>query len=391
MSKKTLFILIGLVVVLGVLAKFNSNETMTHSKAVVRTLLNFDPDSVKTVRISSEGKVVVLKNTGGNLWICPSKEGYEAKSAKIGELLLKLLGLSSSQPMTSNKENYGDLGITGKDAVSVSLCDGSEKELAGMDFGKKRNNEKNRYSESGRYVKPHSENMVYLVSDDIEVQADPLQWLNTAILNLEQNQIREIRLVKNNPQIVLVKKGDKDNNFTMKDLKAGDKEKPWAVNQISGAFASLNFNNLFPQEIEKKEKLVFTPLLELDTNEGLTFRFSGTPSQFYLKIAVDYKPGEKEDPSKIAKLTEDAKKLNEKYSKWIYQLESFEFTTFTKQYSDLIETPPLKQEGANQGQGPAIQKADPESPFPPLMVKNPEEDKQEEKKTELAGNQPKSK
>ncbi len=388
MSKKALWILSLLTVLIFGAAKFQSSKKQTPSLDA-QALVSFDLGAVKSLTLSSKDKKIALKEASDGKWISLSSNGYEAQLSKVNALLLKVHDLKSNQKITSNPQNYTRLGLGDADKISLLLQDKDGKTLAALQFGKNwetpQKNPMMGEASGGRYVKADPGEAVYLISQEVNLILEQSEWLNTQFLKIEKKDIAEIQLLKTTPRLSIQNTAiqntaaeNKDRpqapTFKLLGIQPGEKAKDWVVEQVADFFSSTYFTGVFPATDSKLMKASFQPLMELKTKEGLLYHVlaSELEKKFYLKLSVEAPPtarqkeaGQKDaDPA----LKEKASKLNASYSPWIYNLESWTAATLNKSYKDMIEEAPKPKTEAPKPGDPT--KVPQQTPNPSEASKN---------------------
>ena len=380
MSKKTLFLLILVVAGLMAWVKYNEIRQGKSGHSISEKLLSFDLQKVNEALIRNKGKEFRFIQGAEGTWTCPTSNDYAAKASSINELILKLSDLESSQKLTSNKDNFAAFGLNPSESV-VTLKDNEGKELCVLELGKLRESgRQTRRGESCRYVKPGTRDAVYLASADLELPEEPSDWLQKVILNLPAKDISSIRFLKTDPEVILLKKEKEEEGFELRDLKPGDTLKPWMLNQVSGAFEGLAFNDVMTSKAAEAMKLSFEDALEILAKDGLLYRLglAQQEQKFFLKVSTEIKnpPAEAD---KVKNLKEKADKLNQNFSKWVYSLDSYETANLKKQYKDFIEEKKTEQPAASpvQAETAPSQEQNPENL--PGIMQNPEDNQNPEK------------
>lgn len=338
MSKKSLFILILVVAGLLAYAKYTDLKKGHLKHSVAEKLLTFDLQRVNEAVINNKGKEFRFVQASEGKWICPTSNDYPVKASAINELILKLYDLESSQKLTSNRENYAAFGLDGSKSV-ITLKDKEGKDLCTLEFGKPREKSRQKTAgESCRYVKSGTLDSVYLISTELEIPEEPSDWFQKVFLNLPKKELLKITFLKAVPEITLLKKEKEEEAFELKDLKPEDTVKPWMINQLSGAFEGLAFSNVLTSKAAEALKLVFSEAALLFTADGLLYRLSLAEQEqkFFMRLQVEIKDLPQE-ADKAKALQEKTEKMNQDFSKWVYELDSYDAANFTKQYKDFIE------------------------------------------------------
>ncbi|EKD27360.1 MAG: hypothetical protein ACD_79C00740G0001, partial [uncultured bacterium] len=371
MSKNAFIILILLIVSLVVISKVNSSRYSNSFKKESTKLLDFSIEAVKEIKLSNKDKQVILKEESLGKWLCQTNDGYKANGSVISSILLKLAELSSSQPVTSNPNNFSFFNLTEDMQTSILLNDKDSKLIARLDIGKERTNaaSENLNAKPGLYVKT-SNNMVYLISDKIDFSTENKDWLDKEILKIDEAEIQKISLLTTEPLLSLVpQKDNKEQKFKIEGIKECDKSKDWAVSQITSCLTDLKLAEVFSSNSAVVTGLTYKPLIKLETSKEI-YNFSGCDKEgkFYLKITSELNPlNPEKDPAKLQEITNTINNENAKFSNWVYLLESWDAGNLNKTYADLAEAPDNKNT-SDQSQQPNGQEAS----LPVTQQENPQ-------------------
>ena len=193
---------------------------------------------------SKDQKTTVRKD--GERWVIEDRGGYPALFDKVKATVVAVADLEVLEPKTTNKELYPRLGVEGIDAepsssVLVSLADGQSKPLAALLVGKPRSG-----GPAGTYVRRPDEPQAWLVRGQVEVSADPVEWMERELLNIAPERIREITIEKAGDKPVRVfKKEPKDKDFVLADLPKGAKLKSQiTLNGLANALEQLRLDDV---------------------------------------------------------------------------------------------------------------------------------------------------
>lgn len=247
--RKTAFFALCIATVLAVAAAmFVSNQRAPESELAQSALFPRLADHINDVaRIevkSKDHKTTVRKD--GERWVIEDRGGYPALFDKVKATVVAVADLEVLEPKTSNKELYPRLGVEGIDAepsssVLVNLADGQSKPLAALLVGKPRSG-----GPLGTYVRRPDEPQAWLVRGQVEVSADPVEWMERELLNIAPERIREITIEKAGEKPVRVfKKEPKDKDFVLEDLPKGTKLKSQiTLNGLANALEQLRLDDV---------------------------------------------------------------------------------------------------------------------------------------------------
>jgi len=247
--RKTAFFALCIATVLAVAAAmFVSTQRAPESEVAQSALFPGLAEHINDVaRIevkSKDQKTTVRKD--GERWVIEDRGGYPALFDKVKATVVAVADLEVLEPKTTNKELYPRLGVEGIDAepsssVLVSLADGQSKPLAALLVGKPRSG-----GPAGTYVRRPDEPQAWLVRGQVEVSADPVEWMERELLNIAPERIREITIEKAGDRPVRAfKKEPKDKDFVLADLPKGAKLKSQlTLNGLANALDQLRLDDV---------------------------------------------------------------------------------------------------------------------------------------------------
>ena len=247
--RKTAFFALSIATVLAVAAamfvsKQRAPESELAQSALFPGLAEHINDVARIEVKSKERHTTVRKD--GERWVIEDRAGFPALFDKVKATVVAVADLEVLEPKTTNKELYPRLGVEGIDAepsssVLVSLADGQSKPLAALLVGKPRSG-----GPAGTYVRRPDEPQAWLVRGQVEVSADPVEWMERELLNIAPERIREITIEKAGDKPVRVfKKEPKDKDFVLADLPKGAKLKSQlTLNGLANALEQLRLDDV---------------------------------------------------------------------------------------------------------------------------------------------------
>jgi hypothetical protein len=191
-------------------------------------------NDVKTVAIiASDNKPVVTLENGEHGWTVREKEGYPADTGKLRGLLLNLADARLLQEKTAHAERYADLAVEdvkNKDAKGVLIKLEGLAEPAQLIIGNGSSHG------GGTFVRRPNDNQSWLAQGQIRVDRDPVQWLDTALIDIAPDRIAEIELNKaQGKSLRLFRQEPGNGNFQLGGLPSG---RELAAPDVVGGLAS---------------------------------------------------------------------------------------------------------------------------------------------------------
>lgn len=378
MNKKNITILLVVLVVLGVLF-FSLDSGSKDSGEEGRKSLFSDIDPVKIARIRLEqGPSSLELKLNNDAWTIPSRGGYRADGGKVKSLFLyKILDLSVSQSIPVGEKGLEKLGLN-DEAVKqgkgkVSFLDKEGKVLAGLYIGEHRKQEVQAGMPAiptGQYVKRLDQNVVYLTPQTISVLPDVSNWLDAGIANVLQGDIERIDQYAvlagaESLEFSLVKSGATGEDFKLDgDLPADKEIDATAVSNAKSGLSNLRMTDVMKADGVEAAGFSFDRKTVYHLENALEYSVLSAEKdkKYYAKIRVSFNEGfaaeiskraeeakktkpvegeasessAKPDEPKLSSL-EEAKKLNDEHSKWIYELAQYQGKKFRVQRLELIK------------------------------------------------------
>ena len=232
---------------------FNQSETASAERSGNPVATDLDTSRLVRIEISgAERDLALVLHEGG--WV-DEKSKYPAQVEAISQLLLTLTTTVVGDRVTDNPERHGRFQVLAppkasaerdseKHADSLRLLDASGTPLLALLAGK------NRDQGQGQYIRFADSAEVYLVPELLSLSADPADWLETELLNLEEELFREVRLTKSSGDTL---------RFQRADAGAG-----W---QLEGAERPLKQSKV-ETTLHRIKSLSFEQLLETDDSDG---------------------------------------------------------------------------------------------------------------------------
>jgi hypothetical protein len=210
----------------------------------------------------------------------------------------------------------------------------------------------------GRLV---NDNKVYIMDNVPWPGASPLEYIDKSLVSMSKADIASITVTSPDGSYTLVSEAN-GTAAALKEIPAGEKEKKNECNQVFSAIMNLGFDDV--NAVSKMPDLKFDREYTCLLNDSTLYliEIAQKDSKTYIKCNVDFtdktqvRKGEgvesqEELQKKEAKLLakEKAKKLQETFDGWVYQIPSYRAEYMTKPLSELVEDiAPPKPADANE-------------------------------------------
>lgn len=296
-------------------------------------------NEVRTVRITAPGTMLTVE-TDGQGWRLAEKGGHPVPAAEVRELVLALANLQLVEAKTARPERLKRLELEepgGGDASSrrVELLDGDGRGIAAAVIGRTR---PGLYGggRSGVYVRRAGEEQAWLAAGMIEVPTEPLDLLDSAVLDVPPESIARVTLGVDGPAPVAIRRSDAaTSDFTVDAAvpagRAIDRDK---VERIAGALGGLTMQDVrpaaettFPAEARR---------VRYETSDGLVLDLAiaasgeGDAAEHWVQVTADSRPATAPAPTAepaasgtapVEKpASERAKALNARLAGWAYKI-----------------------------------------------------------------------
>jgi hypothetical protein len=292
------------------------------------------------------GEVVATLEKQPENWVVADKHGYVADAAKLRQALTALAEARVLEQKTSNAELYGRLGVedvTAPTATGISVAlTAPGHELPTVILG---NAEGARY----RYARRAGEAQSYLVDRNPDVPRAAAQWLDSVIIDVRSERVREVSITHADGEVVRLSKASPElANFEVADVPEGrELSYPGVANVVGNALRELNLEDVEPAADDAAAE---PTVVEYRTFDGLVVRVTGVErdDESWITLeasadaaappAADAAPAEGAAPA--ADPAAEAARINEKVGGWRYKIASFQYDQMTRRITDLLKPPP---------------------------------------------------
>jgi hypothetical protein len=350
MSKRTVAMLAAAFVALLVLVMVGQRDETGPAGAGTALVADLETalgDIERVTVTRAGGEVVATLEKRPESWVVADKHGYAADAAKLRQALTALAEARVLEQKTSNAELYGRLGVedvTAPTATGISVAlTAPGRELPTVILG---NAEGARY----RYARRAGEAQSYLVDRNPDVARAAAQWLDSVIIDVRSERVREVSITHADGEVVRLSKASPElANFEVADVPEGrELSYPGVANVVGNALRELNLEDVEPAAEGAAEE---PTIVEYRTFDGLVVRVTGTErddeSWLTLEASADADaaaPPPAAAPAEGAAPAEDpaaeAARINAKVGGWRYKIASFQYDQLTRRMADLLKPPP---------------------------------------------------
>ncbi len=379
-----------------------------------------------TVELKKKDGVTTLRRSGDS-WGLAEKNGYPVDMSAVRKTLIGLSDLTATEARTDDPKLYSKLGVEdptaeGSTSTLLTVKDESGKELASLIVGKEHTGKS---FSAGRqvYVRKPGEAKSWLASGDLSLKEKSADWLDKKILEVKRERVKSVEISHADGEALIVDREKADaKDFTLHDIPEGKElTYPSAPTSVADALGYLNLEDVVPADsMDMKEGVASTSKFTCFDGLTITVKTKDAGEKTYASFEASYEPppavsgpapaaDAKKDDAKDgpqpsasdskdgaakpeekpkAKTADEVQKevadLNGRLSKWVYQIPSYNKSSFEKKKSELLKdkvSPPADAPKSDatpnatpEPPKPAEEKA-PESPKPPSDAKPSDETK----------------
>jgi hypothetical protein len=289
------------------------------------------------IDITHQNKTIALVRLGDKAdsrWGLEQRGMYPVQTTKLREMLTALTELRLVEPRTTDPAMFGRLGLadaSGADSTAdlLRVTDSKGNSIAELLVGHRRVHTEGNVPDEV-YVRRPKETQTWLAEGSLQVDADPQQWFDRDIMNIDHARIAS----------VVVHRGDTELDFTAKDgklvLTAPASAPPldeYKLEDVGRGLELLTFEDVTPDKDAAAAKVgepvgtsVFT------TTDGMVVHVTVLKGEkdIWARFTVDGT-----DKSK-----DEAAKLNAKLAGWTFQLGSWKQAGLTPDLDTLKAPPP---------------------------------------------------
>jgi len=365
--------LLGLAAVVVILAAVWMGRPRTTDVGADRNLypeLKGKLDSIKGISIFKAGdQVAVDLVRDGDVWQVKQRDSYAADTGKVKTLLTRLEDAKLREQKTANTENYPALSV--QDLTDVATT-GVRVELDGTPSPVKLIVGKRETTAHATYVRRAGETQSWLISTDLDVSSDPLQWLKRDLIHLGADRIQQVETqLAGSPSYVAFKNSRADANFDVKPIPKGrELNSATAPNSVSQALVSLQM-----EDVRKSDAVTAAKNASHATFsafDGLKIQCTGyvdgehrwivlhaefdpeLAKRFHVATAAAEKKEEGKDvpaanpatadtslETTLKKGQDEAAALDKSVANWAYSVPTYQYDAIFKPLDDLLKKPEL--------------------------------------------------
>ncbi|MBW1982743.1 MAG: DUF4340 domain-containing protein [Deltaproteobacteria bacterium] len=373
MKAKSLLVMIavlaGVAVVAFLVVQQKSPEQSTATQGR-RLFADLPLNKIEAINLTAaEGSVSLARKN--DLWVVASHYDYPADFNKIVNFLRTLKEAKVGRQFKASPETLERLSLQppdSKDAdkeskgLLVELLDGQGRQLAAILFGKPRKNAGTGRPGGGHYLRLPEESRVYLVDSTFSfLPREAPGWLQKRPVQVAAEEVQEVSCLSSDRKktyyvLARTKRGE---DFSLSKMTRGKMLKKITVDRLVRALSSLRIEDVQdPAQASSSLDKQFPYLLEYRLFNGITYRVYPSktcPEKVgcLLRLQVGFSPPATNKEKKsveesvkqtakaadktVAELAQEAKELNERFSKWLFVTPDWQHNSFVTDRNQLLE------------------------------------------------------
>lgn len=283
------------------------------------------------VEITHQGKQTVIEKRPDGGWGIASMHDYPIQDTKLRGMLTGLTELRLAERRTSDPAQLARLGLDdpnapGSTADLLRVLDGAGKPIVALIAGhRKVRSQANAPEEI--YVRRPDDNQSWLAEGNLQVDADPNQWLDRNLMNIGHDRIASVKVGDGSLEF-----GKADGKFTLTQPADHPKLEDYKVDDVGRALEMLTLQAVKADaDVPGAETghAVFT------TDDGLavTVQVFHADKDVWARFSV----------SGADKAKAEADRLNGRLAGWTYEIGSWKEKSLVPTMDDIKAEEPAKQ------------------------------------------------
>jgi len=311
----------------GIAQEPQAESTTDNGRLMFPELAAHLNDAVQVELVHGANTVRIVRDAGTQTWGLAQRDGYPVDVGKLRALLTGLTELRLVERRTADPSELGKLGLddpTGKDANAtlIRVTDAARQPIAALVAGHSRMRTGGTLPDE-IYVRRPDENQSWLAEGKLDVDNDPLTWLDRDIMDIPPARIASVSITSGTTQLKLVKSGDK---LTMQ---APADHPP--LDDVAHALELLSLQDVRKDANAPEGDALGTSVFTTDDGLAIT----ATPSRAGGDLWVRFAVAATDDKAKA-----EAQRLTAQLAGWTYEIGSWKQKALIPTLDDLKAPPP---------------------------------------------------
>ncbi|MBO6556441.1 MAG: DUF4340 domain-containing protein [Pseudomonadales bacterium] len=207
--------LVGLILLaIAVTVMMLQNPEDSSTRETEKALPDIELAEVTSLTLASRDQTVtVTKGAGG--WQVAEKHDYPADFTVLSGFLTQLSELTIAEGKTSKPENHSRLGVADSgdgEGVRITLQPGGQALVVGNELGGR-----------GSFFRFAGEAQVYLSQQVLEMDLDPLAWIDPIVINIDSDSVRHVSIATANAGFLSASWDEESKALLINDIPEGEK------------------------------------------------------------------------------------------------------------------------------------------------------------------------
>ena len=322
-----------------------------------------DKDSLKLLNDIAEIQVInnnskfSIKRNKDN-WFLPSLANFPVPLDKIKRVIVGIAQLEAIEPKTKNPELHGQLGLNNEQskinsASSITLINEKSQKIASILVGND-----SKFGKETRYVRKPDNDQTWLVWRNFDIPKNGIDWLDDTLFSIHRGRVADITIIHPDGHEVLIQRGSyAEQYFKIQNLDDDTLPiNPYVGNQLGSALDNISLVN-----IALKNDIMFSSdavTIVYTTFDGikLTIKNQNINGLNWVSFVANAdinlrRELPKDGPINVGlaemdsfkKVEEEAIKLNNKFSNWVFTLNNEKHTILKSRIEDLTKKKDLEK------------------------------------------------
>ena len=289
-------------------------------------------NEIREVRIKSYQDSVSLK-LQDSAWQISRFDNYPARPSTVSNFLIGFAQMRKIEPKTSNPDKFVAIDLAGIEtenslSTQIDLLTRDNRMLASLLVGKRRQSVRNILLTEFHVREPHAD-QTWLVESGLTIPAQAIDWIDTELLNLDE-QVDRVTIESPTNQPIRVSRDPQDSeNFLLEDIPESHKIRyQFQLNEIGEIFRRLNFEDV--KRVTDWESRI-TVTVRTTNNLLVSAEFGDDKSLNFVLLTAQAME------NSTPEVFEMAKSLNSIWSGWKYRVSDVRRETAELTIFDLVE------------------------------------------------------